>query len=215
MANEISISQKLFSTDRMNMSAFMYLPSAYTPSPNNYSLRMSPIILLRWTAPVNAPDDLKYAKEGMYKITPRNIYRTIKFFNSIVKWFYDEDMKDLFVQGDTGKLLFNPDYAKLGVVTKPDPFSENIMKATPAVIRYETGQEYEGIYLYINKNEFLIPLTLSDVEDILGILSTFSFEGAASSMLLGLMQSKTAGRIYDKPYSSNRAYNNQPSQWEN
>jgi hypothetical protein len=83
-------------------------------------------------------------------------------------WFYDEDMKDLFVQGENGKLLFNPDYSKLCVSTKPDPFSDSVMKATPAVIRYETGQEYEGIYLYINKNEFIIPLILSDIEDILG-----------------------------------------------
>lgn len=213
--NEISISQKLFSTDRMNMSAFMYLPSAYLAYTNAYSLRMSPIITIRWTAPVNAPEELRFAKDGMYKITPRNIYRTIKFFNSIVKWFYDEDMKDLFVQGENGKLLFNPDYSKLCVSTKPDPFSDSVMKATPAVIRYETGQEYEGIYLYINKNEFIIPLILSDIEDILGILSTFSFEGAASSMLLGFMHSKSAGRVYDKPYAaSNRMNSPSQSQWE-
>ena len=213
VSDEISLSQKLFSTDRLLMSAFMYLPSAYLQYTNSYNIRVSPILSFKYVGPQSTPNDVNYMKDTIYKVTPRNIYRTIKFFNSIVKWFYDENLKDLFLQGENNKLIFNTEYTKLSMVTKPDPFSNSVMKATPAVIRFETGQEYEGIYLYINRNDFVIPLVLSDVEDILSILSNFSFENAASTMLLSFMYSKSYGRVYDKPYQNSR---NTPSksQWE-
>ena len=122
-------------------------------------------------------------KNNFFKITPRNLYRTIKFFDEIVKWFYDKDLTDLFLQGDDNKLVFNADYQHIKARTKPDKHNQTAMRAIPAVISSDDGKIYEGIYLYINKMENVVPLTLSEVEDILGLLAKFSFEESLLLML--------------------------------
>jgi hypothetical protein len=91
----------------------------------------------------------------VFKITPQNHYKTLKFFNKIIGWFQDTNMKDLFLTDNDNKLVFNYDYKDLNA-SVVSSFSDNhMMRAMPDIIEYD-GQQYEGIKLYIDKLESMV-----------------------------------------------------------
>lgn len=180
---EITLSKSLYNGFRISIDLFTYLPRVdYVKGyEHNLLIHAHPILMIKYVPPKSLQNIDR--KNNFFKITPRNLYRTIKFFDEIVKWFYDKDLADLFLQGDDNKLVFNADYQHIKARTKPDKHNQTAMRAIPAVISSDDGKTYEGIYLYINKMENVVPLTLSEVEDILGLLAKFSFEESLLLML--------------------------------
>lgn len=211
--DQISLTKSLFDTYKVSLSAYLILPEVIKGTGNNtYAIKSNPVLYLRYKG---RKDETVDWNQSSYKINPKNLYRTVKFFNRIVSWFYDKDLKDLFVLGENNELIFNSDYNKLMVLTDKDPKSTTAMKAVPAVITQENGNTYEGIILYINKPEYAIPMTLQEVETLLGILVHFSFEALCSELLIDFFVAGSMGRITEGDSSMKRGYsNNINDQWK-
>ena len=193
MMEQISLTKSLFDTYRINLSAYMLLPDVTkSTSKNTFGINANPVLYMRYKG--RKEENVNW-NDSAYKINPKNLYRTIKFFNRIVSWFYDEDLKDLFLMGEKNELIFNSDYNKLSIITDRNLKNNSAMKAVPAVVTSEDGRSYEGIILYINKPEYAIPMTLEEVESILGILAHFSFEALISDLLLSFFVAGSMGRI--------------------
>lgn len=214
--DQISLSKSLFDTFRVSLSGYIILPEVMKGNGSNYSIKSNPVLYLRYKGRKEEQVDWN---TSAFKINPKNLYKTIKFFNRAVSWFYDKDLKDLFVLGDNNELIFNSDYNKLMVLTDKDPKSSSAMKAVPAVITQDNGSSYEGIILYINKPEYAVPMTLQELESLLGILAHFSFEALVSELLIDFFVAGSLGRILQpgqsaKSYDQN--YSNKPTndQWK-
>ncbi len=126
---------------------------------------------------------VNYKKIG-FIVTPKNIYRVIKFFNEIISWFYDKDKSDLFLLNNDNRLIFNGDYKQLSAVYKKGNYETSTMKAIPNVVQLSTLEECaEGITLFFNSTDTYVSIPLDEVEDIFGILRDFSFTEEALLLL--------------------------------
>lgn len=193
MMDNINLSKSLYNGYRLSITACVSIPSVTKGyRQNDYSISGSPVLFITYKPPKGFDIDRKSA---FFKITPKNLYRTIKFFDRAVSWFYDEDLKDLFLMGENNELIFNSDYSKLKVITDKETKTFQAMKAIPGVISYEDGKDYEGAFLYINKPEYVIPLPLAELEAILGILKHLSFEALSADLLLSFYITGSLGRI--------------------
>jgi hypothetical protein len=159
----------------MELEFFMYLPSGIWGSKDKstMNINMNPILYLRYKANKYVSEEYEYTKAA-YKITPRNLYSIIKFFNTIITWLYDDKYHDLFLVNDDDKLIFNADYKSLHVSTHRSDYDSQIMQALPTVVQLG-DKTYEGIHLYVNKTAYCIPLTFEEVSMIFGILRDFQF----------------------------------------
>lgn len=166
----------------MELELFMFLPSIIQSSNSSTAtLNCNPVLNLRYKPSKTVREEFDYAK-ATYKINPRNIYSVVKFFNNIVKWFYDDKYESLFLVGEDGNLVFNADFNKLSESTKLGTFDNSIMQAIPAVIQYG-DKLYEGIHLYVNTSNYCISLTYQEVTMLFDILKNFSFANEVSSTL--------------------------------
>ena len=89
-------------------------------------------------------EEYDYSKAA-YKITPRNIYWVIRFFNTIMKWFYDDEYSDLFLENEDGKLIFNADYKNLSASTKQSEYDTQILKAIPSMVSKFAGRRRPSV----------------------------------------------------------------------
>lgn len=145
------------------------------------TVNYNPILNLRYINP-NSMEIGDYQKT-QYKITPRNLYRTVKFFNTVVGWFYDVEKIDLFLRNEDNIPIFNADYNKLSTSTRRSNFESCVLKAIPTIVEYE-NKRFEGINLYINVIQQSIPMILDEVETIFNILKTFSFPNEMCANLM-------------------------------
>lgn len=179
MSNE-SIKRTLFSNQRISIDFFMYMPTMLKQK-SGFINSVNPILMIRWLnkkSPVST-----YGSNTFYKVTPKNLYRTILFFDKIISWFSDPSMKDLFLINESGDLVFNADYLKVKAVVGNPQYDQCVMKAIPTVVEFN-AKKYEGIYLYINKVEQSVPLIVNEIEVIYDLLKTFSFQ---EEIVLNLM----------------------------
>ena len=174
--------RKIFSNSRMELDFFMYLPTGVMNGFSTVSINCNPILYLRYKQNKYVHEQYDYSKAA-YKITPRNLYHVIEFFNTIMKWFYDDKYSDLFLLNDENDIIFNADYNKLSVSTPRGDYDQCIMQAIPTVVRLG-DKLYEGIHLYINSSIYCIPLTYQEVSIIFGILRNFSFTQEMMNVLL-------------------------------
>ena len=159
----------------------MFLPTITPTFNGTVSINCNPVLNLRYKPSKTVKEEFDYTK-ATYKINPRNIYSTIKFFNNIVKWFYDDKYESLFLMGEDGNLIFNADFNKLSESTKMGAFDNCIMQAVPAVVQYG-DKLYEGIHLYVNTSNYCISLTFQEVTMLFDILKNFSFADEVTSTL--------------------------------
>ena len=167
------IKRTLYKTSKINIEFFMYEPRTEKYK-SNYTNVINPILNLTYLNPSSMTEDFTTFNARTFKITPRNLYHVIKFFNTVVNWFYDKDKEDLFLINEDNELVFNSDYKSLYAVTKKSYGNNDILKAIPTVVDYN-NHKYEGIYLYINENIYNIILTIDELETIFGLLKNFSF----------------------------------------
>lgn len=104
------VTKKIFGNSRMELEFFMYLPNGvYTnPEKSSISINCNPVLYLRCKKNKYVTEEWDYMKSS-FKINPRNLYTVIKFFNTIMGWFYDDKYSDLFLVDENGKLIFNAD----------------------------------------------------------------------------------------------------------
>lgn len=177
------ITRKIYTNSRMDLDFFMFLPTITPPmsSSGAMSVNYNPVLNLRYKPSKTIKQEFDYSK-ATYKITPRNIYSVVKFFNNIVKWFYDDKYESLFLLGEDGNIIFNADFKSLSESTKLGTFDNSIMQAVPAVIQYG-DKLYEGIHLYVNTTNYCISLTYQEVNAIFDILRNFSFANEVAATL--------------------------------
>jgi hypothetical protein len=145
---------------------------------------VNPIVVFRYVNTNNMYDESTKTSysDNSYKMTQKNQYKIIKFFQTIVDWFYDKDLKDLFLINENEELIFNSDYLHINVTLAKNKYDVGLMKAVPSVVVVEE-KKYEGVYLYINKFDNFIMLTREDIEEILNIIKNFNFINETASLL--------------------------------
>lgn len=192
--------------------SFMYIPYLTTGvtnkdeiKPSTYTINVFPMLMLR-TIPQNYTDSANF-KDRTFKVTPKNHYKVMKFFNTVVGWFYDKSKNDLFVTDENNALIFNNDYNGLTLAIEDSYRSGKIMQATPIVMKFDT-KYYEGINLCINNIENTVSLTLFDLESILGVLQNFSWQDEILLLSNLYVSSVKMGRVMDNVPQN---YNNRPS----
>ena len=177
------LTDRLLSNSRMDLEFFMYMPEGTWMSRDHstVSLHLNPVIYLRYKPPKNISAEYDYSKAA-YKITPKNLYQVIKFFNTTVVWLFGDKYKDLFLYNEEGRLIFNSDYSKLHETMPISDYSQQYMQAIPSVV--EIGNQlYEGINLFVNKTNYCIPLTYEEVALLFNILKDFRFTQEVSMLL--------------------------------
>ena len=181
-SSAISIKRNLYKGNRLSIDFFMYTPQALF-NQNSYTINVNPIVTFRYTNPNIMKDDKVSYTDNSYKMTPKNQHKLIRFFNTIIDWFYDEKLKDLFLINENEELVFNSDYNHINAVLTKNKFETGVLKAMPSVIMIE-NERYEGIYLYINKLDNIIMLTRDELEAIAQMIKNFNFTLEVSSSLI-------------------------------
>lgn len=199
---EIKWRRSVYMSSKISIDSFIYIPiMTYIGdiNDNSFVLPARPGLYFNFNS--------KNSRERfVFKITPQNHYKTLKFFNKIIGWFQDTNMKDLFLTDNDNKLVFNYDYKDLNA-SVVSSFSDNhMMRAMPDIIEYD-GQQYEGIKLYIDKLESMVLLTYDEVETIFGIIKEFDFQ---SELLLAYTSLDFANR-YKRVTSINKFSEAQPN----
>lgn len=183
----------IYRNKRYALEFFMYDPSIIlSKKSKSKQIKYNPILQLRYINPNSLNEQYDHT---VYKINPRNIFRVVKFLNKAVKWFYDKDKNDLFFRNSDGKLVFNGDYQNLHEELMPQTrYETGYMKIIPTVLLF--GEEtVEGVYLYINKLQNAIPLSYNELELLLDMLSSFSFQEEVIANLLAYNYAKINGNI--------------------
>lgn len=169
------LTRKIYTNSRMELESFMHFPSGVYTGKDRKTMNVSinPILFLRYKKNQKINEEYDFTKAA-FKITPKNLYDVIRFFNTIIKWLFTEEFNDLFMMNEDGEIIFNADYNKLSVSTHRGDYDQCIMQAIPTVVSIG-DKKYEGIHLYINTSHYCIPLTYQEVSIIFGILKDFRF----------------------------------------
>jgi hypothetical protein len=173
----------------------MYEPSATIGKNNNFQININPILILRYINPNVFQESKTDFQNNSYKITPRNHYRIVKFFNDVIQWFYDKDMEDLFLTNDDNQLVFNADYNNLHLLLRPIGKDSSYLKAVPVMIENQDGKREEGICLSINIQANTIEMPLFEVEALFHALSDFNFSNEALLTMMSYASAKNHEKL--------------------
>lgn len=176
-----SVKRNLYRSGKLSIDFFMFMPQVLSQN-NSYTINVNPIVTFRYTNPNIMKDDKVSFIDNSYKMTPKNQFKLIRFFNNIIDWFYDDKLKDLFLIDKNDELVFNADYNHINAIISKNKFETGTMKAMPSIVIVE-GERYEGIYLYINRLDNMIMLTKDEVESISQLIKNFNFLSEAASLL--------------------------------
>ena len=164
---------------------FFTAPPQTVEQNSKYTTSISSVLYLQMNT--QSFTDTEAWKSMRYPIKQSNLYDVIIFFNTIIGWFEDETMSDLYLMTDDNQMVFNSKYENLFVLTRKGYFQDYQMRAVPAIIEVAQDKYVEGIYLYINKKANMVRMTKDDVVDIFNILRTFNFV-AETSLSLDLVR---------------------------
>ena len=118
-------------------------------------------------------------QDRTYRVNTRNYLAVCRFFHHIYDWFTDDKWEGLFyIEKGSGQLVFNMEYQHVAEILRPvNQFSNGFLRAIPAVYNSERfGYKREGCLLYLNQSENQIMLDDYDVEAVIQILDSFSFQ---------------------------------------
>lgn len=182
--NCTKVIESLYVNSRMNMDFYMWLPDGVYTNTEKDGIRFNHNPIISFICKKNKDNENYYDfKNAIFNVTVQNHYQVMKFFNKIMKWLFDDEYNDLFLMGPTNRLMFNSDYKSLHVdVQYYTQYKTQVMSAIPSLVSYD-GKTYEGIHLFINTSDYLIPLTYKEVGIIFSILSSFNFSNEVTKLL--------------------------------
>lgn len=193
-SKKVSISRPIYTKRSFKIDSFMYLPSVLCFKRYNndaYTVLSNVTLNIRYI-PYNRTSILP---TDVFRITIKNHYSVLRFFNTILGWFDHPDMQDLFLRDTDGTLIFNYDYKELNAKVSGGYMTTNMMKAIPAVIEIEQGNFVEGIILHINLEENAIRLTYTELEEIFNVIQSFNFNTEVVTCLLSLQNAIASGNV--------------------
>lgn len=209
------LSLTLMSNPRLAMEFFMYLPHV-KQNGEYYSVDVSPCLFLKKKSTLQQSIPGERQKLVQYKITPKNIVDVISTINSAVKWFYREDMKDMYGYNDNNELVFNLNYNKLSVRTRPSKNDGSFLQILPTLVKENDGVG-EGVVIIINSIDNSFYLYREELEAVLALLSKFSFYDTASFAMTALKTAIDMNTVDDgRPKMMNDKYtfNGKKNIWE-
>lgn len=157
----------------------MMIPTIYFGNGNVGTVSAYPVILINYEPPRSIAAQGFRIKDAQFKVNPRNHLQIKRFFQKIYQWFDSDEYKDLFILDEhTGKLMVNMEYRNVMAKVSSSRYDSQAMLAVPTVVEFDSVQS-EGCALAINNTTYTCPLTDLEVESILGILETFSFQTEA------------------------------------
>ncbi len=182
--NSTKLVETLYSNTRLNMDFFMRLPDGMYTNKDRDGIRFShfPQISIICRKSSDNKEFYDFSK-AIFHVTVNNHYQVIKFFNKIMKWLFDDAYNDLFLMSPTNRLMFNADYKSLHAeVQYYTQDRTQIMTAIPSLVSYD-GKAYEGVNLFINTSDYMVPLTYKEIGIIFSILSEFNFSAEVTKLL--------------------------------
>lgn len=189
--------ETIYTNNRMLMEFFMPLPEATYTNKDKDGVRFfhSPIIQIRCKVSDSTRDIYDYMKAA-FSVTVNNHLEVIKFFNTLMKWLFDDEFNDLFLMGPTNELMFNSDYKSLKTsVMFYSRKKTDVLYGVPSIV--DLGEKlYEGVNLFVNTTDYMIPLTFREVGIIFGILKEFNFSSEVTKLLLMYDYVKKTDRIH-------------------
>lgn len=214
--------RNLYKNNRITIDFFMHSPKMLCQKGKTntdgslFTLNYNPVVFIKYINPNSLNES--YQANDSFKVTPKNLYRVVKFFNKVVSWFTDKNKIDLFLKDDDDNLIFNADYNKLYAIVGFRGNETCVMKAIPAIVEIG-GNRHEGITLFINKEINRVPLTLDELVTIFEIFRTFSFYEEIICDLLSYQYAMSVGNIEtditrwnSKTYQ--RIHNSIPVNWD-
>lgn len=200
-----SVSTILYTNTRMTISFFMYLPDV-TLQNQTYNVTMSPCLFIRKKRQQSQSFDKKIIQ---FKVTSRNIYNLVANINVAVKWFYQDEFKDLFGYNERNELMLNPKYRQINVKTKLEKDQDQYIQIYPALVQLPdiiTEQDKEGYIFIINHMDNAFYLHREELECILGILKDFSFVNMSNLILTSILCAKEINELNDGSKINNEKY---------
>lgn len=182
--NSTKLLETIYSNTRMSMDFFMRLPDGVYTNRDHDGIRFNHYPQVSIICKKNGENESFYEfNRAIFHVTVNNHYQVIKFFNKIMKWLFDDAYNDLFLMGPTNKLMFNSDYKSLhATVECYTQDRTQIMTGVPSLVSYD-GKVFEGINLFINTSDYIIPLTYKEVGIVFSILSEFNFSAEVTKLL--------------------------------
>lgn len=175
-----TILRKLYGGKNLSIRSFMHPPTSL-PGSSSLLVSCSPVVYFSYDP------KLEYGKQRpkdtSFKMNPRNQFRVTQFFREILSWFDSPEFRDLFMTDEhENRLMVNMDYREVNALVKGSRYDSQAMMAVPTVIEIDSVQ-HEGCVLYINRSNYALSLIDSDIEEIYGILQSFSFQAEAQLLL--------------------------------
>ena len=151
------------------------------------------------------PDRLKleFSVNGAtFKFGWERHLHVLKKIQAVLSWFYDKEKKDLFYKNEAGDLFYNSEYNSLVETLYSGQKDHSFIEIRPVVV--ERGPyKYEGVTFAINDKTSFATLTVSELYDVISILTDFSFQ-TETDILLRIAQSAGKLIITDKSALYNR-----------
>lgn len=178
------ITETLYDNNRMSLNFFMHLPEGIYTNKDHDGIRLfsNPSISLLCKRN-EANNDFYDFQTALFRITVYNQYQVIKFFNKLMRWLYDDAFNDLFLIDAKNKLMFNSDYKSLHEnVMFYGKSGTSVLSAVPSLVQLG-DKVYEGINLFVNTTDYMIPLSHEELGVIFSILSQVNFSAEVTKLL--------------------------------
>ena len=154
--------RELFSVRGMKMTAITISPTITDTKGKNANLV---------NIAINSHINICYNGET-FKISMKNQWKVVRFFNSVLQWFFNESAKDMYVIDERGKLVFNSDYKELVQSVYSGKATHQFLQARPIVVQTIDSMA-EGIILNINNKETYVSLTVDEIGEIVDTINKF------------------------------------------
>lgn len=115
-----------------------------------------------------------------FRFTWERQLHVVEAFRKSLSWFYDTKLKDLFYKSEDGTLYFNNDHNNVKTIVYSGTKNHQVMEIVPVVVERE-GQRLEGVLVKINQEASFATLSISELMEVLSILTNFNF---SSEMVL-------------------------------
>ncbi len=112
----------------------------------------------------------------VFKITAQNKARVVKFFHTVIHWFFDPSMNDLFTYNKENMLTFNMKYSSLKRVVYSGCQTHQFLQAYPAVVVGPDDKDCEGVVLCIENESTAISIPIDDLMAVSDCIADHNFQ---------------------------------------